>query len=276
MSYWPLNNIIWVAAIILWTLAKRNSRYPRLIALIKKKIGYVERKEKIKTGIVESRIRIYAQDIKKRSPHDLNRIERILAPLLRLRRYTGTIANLISFLRILLAIIVILLLIIYYLAGEMVIVLFAALFCFIVSCVSDFFDGATARALAEISDLGKKLDPVADKILLAAPFFILGLIYLPATIYWSIIRQEAFLMVIFMLKLIAERLPFAMASQANYWGKTKTTFELIAAGFLFLCPLNLVFVDVASFLFNCSIPLAVGSIVGYLSSVKRLPKASEV
>lgn len=270
MSYWLLNNIIWTGIITIWVLAKRSKSYPLLIGFIKKKAGYVERKEKIRISWLESKIRFYAQDIKRRSPHDLNLVEKIFAPLLNLKRYTGTIANLISFSRILLAIIVVLLLIIYYLTGEMPAILLTALFCFIISGVSDFFDGATARALEEISSLGKKLDPFADKVLLSAPFFILGAIYLPANTYWSIIRQETFLMIIFLLKLVAEKLPFSMASQANSWGKTKTTFELIAAGFLFICPLNPVFVSVANFLFLISIPLAIGSIVGYISSVRYL------
>jgi|GEM_PF-871400 len=269
MSYWLLNNGIWIAVIVVWVLLKKNRHYLLFTEKIKKRVGYNEKKEEIKLSLFESKIRARAQDIKKRSPHDLNRAERILAPILRLKRYTGTIANLISMLRTLLAVIVALLVIIYLTGGETIIIL-TALFCFIVASTSDFLDGAMARALDEISRLGQIIDPLADKAILAAPLFTLGVIFLSDVIYWSIVRQELFLLIIAILKMMAHKLPFSIASRANYWGKAKTVFELVAAGFLFLCPFYPVFIKIADFLFSCSIPLAVGSLVGYLSSVKRL------
>ena len=270
MSYWLLNNIVWVAVITLWVIAKKHHNYSILTDFLKKEVGYIEHKEIIRASWLESKIRIYAQDIKKRSPHDLNQAERMLVPILNLKRYTGTIANLISFLRILLAVIVVLILKIYYLTEQGYVLMIAALFCFAIAGISDFLDGATARALEEISKLGKIIDPLADKIILASPFFILGPIFLTDQIYWMIIRQEGFLLIIALLKMIVHKLPFSMASQANYWGKVKTTVELIAAGFLFLCPFDRTFIEVSNIMFNCSVPLAIGSIVGYLSSVRRL------
>lgn len=44
--------------------------------------------------------------------------------------------------------------------------------CF-VAVTSDFIDGAIARRLNMVSDLGRKLDPIADKILLLSVFFII-------------------------------------------------------------------------------------------------------
>ncbi|MFI5246473.1 MAG: CDP-alcohol phosphatidyltransferase family protein, partial [Gemmatimonadales bacterium] len=41
---------------------------------------------------------------------------------------------------------------------------------YIVSAVSDYFDGWLARTRGEITDLGKTLDPLADKLLLVATF----------------------------------------------------------------------------------------------------------
>jgi CDP-diacylglycerol--glycerol-3-phosphate 3-phosphatidyltransferase len=272
MVNWSLNHFVWIwlAAITFWVLAKKTNYYWRLIAWTRKKTGYAEKKEQIKSSWLESQIRSYAQDVKQRAPNNLNPIEKIFVPLLRLRRYTGTIANLISILRILLAIIVTLLLIIYYLTMRPVTIMITALLCFVTASLLDLLDGATARALGEVSPLGKILDPLADKILLASAL-ILAYVYLPSFTFWALIRQEGCLFILSLLKMAAKKLPFSMASQANWWGKIKTTVELIAASFLFLCPLNQIFITIANIIFIISIPLAIGSIVGYLSSVSYEP-----
>lgn len=43
----------------------------------------------------------------------------------------------------------------------------AGLVVFVAAATSDYFDGALARARGEISDLGRCLDPIADKVLVA-------------------------------------------------------------------------------------------------------------
>lgn len=53
----------------------------------------------------------------------------------------------------------------------------AAFLIFVVAAVSDLWDGYLARSRGWVTDLGKLLDPIADKLLLAAtfiPFYILS------------------------------------------------------------------------------------------------------
>ena len=49
----------------------------------------------------------------------------------------------------------------------------AAFFIFVVAGLTDFFDGYIARKYNMITDLGKLLDPIADKIMVSAAFIML-------------------------------------------------------------------------------------------------------
>ncbi|MDP1907330.1 MAG: CDP-alcohol phosphatidyltransferase family protein, partial [Hyphomicrobium sp.] len=49
----------------------------------------------------------------------------------------------------------------------------AAMCLFVVACVTDWFDGYFARRYHQISRLGRFLDPIADKLLVAATLLML-------------------------------------------------------------------------------------------------------
>ena len=67
----------------------------------------------------------------------------------------------------------------------------AALFCFIIAAVTDWLDGYLARRLNLVTSLGKLLDPLADKILIAAAFVSFTEIGLcPAWITTAILFRE--------------------------------------------------------------------------------------
>ena len=78
-----------------------------------------------------------------------------------------TIPNLLSFIRIILVPIIVVL----YLKKHMV----AATVLVVVSGASDMLDGFIARTFNQVSDLGKLLDPIADKLFLVSAFIALGI-----------------------------------------------------------------------------------------------------
>jgi len=79
-----------------------------------------------------------------------------------------TIPNIITFIRIFLIPIIL-----YLLFSENPNIVLIAGLLFIVSSVSDYFDGYLARTLNQSSKLGTLLDPVADKLLIASVIVVL-------------------------------------------------------------------------------------------------------
>ncbi len=81
---------------------------------------------------------------------------------------TPTIPNLLTFARLLMVPIVVGL---FYLDRPLS--NWAAASIFILACITDYLDGYFARTLRQISNLGRFLDPIADKVLIAATILML-------------------------------------------------------------------------------------------------------
>jgi len=101
-----------------------------------------------------------------------------------------------------------------------------ALISFIIAAASDWFDGYFARKLNLVTSLGKLLDPLADKILVAAGFIYLssnlnskGLC--PVWVTCAIIGRE--FMVTGLRQIAVEQ---GVVIAADRLGKWKTTFQL--------------------------------------------------
>ncbi|MBL4740868.1 MAG: CDP-diacylglycerol--glycerol-3-phosphate 3-phosphatidyltransferase [Sneathiella sp.] len=113
---------------------------------------------------------------------------------------------------------------------------------FIAAGVTDFFDGYFARKNGQISKLGQFLDPVADKILVAAVLFFLvaidriyGWALIPAVI---ILCRE--IMVSGLREFLAELRVGMPVSRLAKW---KTTMQILAICFLLAGPAAQVYFD---------------------------------
>lgn len=101
----------------------------------------------------------------------------------------------------------------------------AALAIFILASLTDWLDGYLARRLGLITDLGKLLDPLADKILIAAVFIgFVGKDLAPAWIVVCIVARE---FLITGLRGLASAKGVILPAQA--WGKHKTISQMITA-----------------------------------------------
>ena len=98
-----------------------------------------------------------------------------------------------------------------------------ALAIFIIASLTDLIDGKIARKYNLVTDFGKFMDPLADKLLVCSAM--IGLIDLgriPSYVVIIIIARE---FIISGFRLIAADNGRVIA--ASYWGKFKTTFQMI-------------------------------------------------
>lgn len=98
-----------------------------------------------------------------------------------------------------------------------------ALAIFIVASLTDLLDGHIARKYNLVTNFGKFMDPLADKLLVcAAMICLVEMGRLPAWIVIVIISRE---FIISGFRLIASDNGRVIA--ASYWGKFKTTFQML-------------------------------------------------
>jgi CDP-diacylglycerol---glycerol-3-phosphate 3-phosphatidyltransferase len=101
---------------------------------------------------------------------------------------------------------------------------FLAALTFSVAAITDYFDGYLARRYGLVSNLGKVMDPVADKLLVSSALIMLtSLGWMPAWIACIIIGRE--LAVTGLRNIIAQNRQDVSASSL---GKYKTGFQIAA------------------------------------------------
>ncbi len=94
---------------------------------------------------------------------------------------------------------------------------------FIIASLTDLLDGKIARKYNLVTDFGKFMDPLADKLLVcSAMICLVDLDRIPSWIVVIIIARE---FIISGFRLIAVENGRVIA--ASYWGKFKTTFQMI-------------------------------------------------
>ncbi len=107
--------------------------------------------------------------------------------------------------------------------GETIYAEYTALAIFIVASLTDLLDGKIARKYNLVTNFGKFMDPLADKLLVCAAMIVLvEMERIPSWVVVIIISRE---FIISGFRLIASDNGVVIA--ASYWGKFKTTFQMI-------------------------------------------------
>jgi CDP-diacylglycerol--glycerol-3-phosphate 3-phosphatidyltransferase len=110
-----------------------------------------------------------------------------------------------------------------------------ALAIFILAAITDYFDGYFARAYEQQSALGRMLDPIADKLLIASCLLMLvsdGTIH-SWSLWAAIVILCREILVSGLREFLAELKVSVPVSRVAKW---KTTFQLLAVGFLIAGP----------------------------------------
>ena len=111
----------------------------------------------------------------------------------------------------------------------------AAFILYCLAGITDYLDGILARASGTVSKLGVFLDPVADKIMVAA--VIVMLIHNDNILGWHVIPALVIILREITVSGLREFLATARVSlPVSRLAKWKTTFQMVALGALILAP----------------------------------------
>ena len=135
---------------------------------------------------------------------------------------------------------------------------------FCVASFTDFLDGYIARRDGLVTNFGKFMDPLADKLLVGAALICLvetG--QLPAWVVVIIISRE---FIISGFRLIASDNGVVIA--ASYWGKFKTVTQMAMVIVLILNIQNAVFAVIGQVLMWAAVILTIVSLVDYIAKNK--------
>ena len=137
---------------------------------------------------------------------------------------------------------------------------------FVAASVTDWFDGHLARKYNLITNFGKFMDPLADKLLVcSAMICMIEVDKLPAWVVIIIIGRE---FIISGFRLIAAENGIVIA--ANYWGKFKTVSQMFMIIFLILdLPGNIASV-IETVLIYLALILTVVSLIDYIVKNKEV------
>ncbi len=142
---------------------------------------------------------------------------------------------------------------------------------FIIASLTDLLDGKIARKYNLITDFGKFMDPLADKLLVcAAMICLVEMGRLPAWMVIIIISRE---FIISGFRLVASDNGVVIA--ASYWGKFKTTFQMLMIIVLIL-NLGGVFDMIGLVLTWIALILTVVSLIDYLVKNKQVILEGEI
>ena len=142
---------------------------------------------------------------------------------------------------------------------------FAALAIFIIASITDFLDGYIARKNHLVTNFGKFMDPLADKLLVSAAMICLvSMDRLPAWMVIIIISRE---FAISGFRLIAADNGIVIA--ASWWGKFKTVSQMIMI-ILLIANLGGIFTILEQIFMWVALILTVVSLADYIWKNKKV------
>ena len=155
---------------------------------------------------------------------------------------------------------------VYLLEGKATInwIMIILMLVFFIASMTDFLDGYLARKNNEVTDLGKFLDPIADKMLINSMMVFLALNFVSLA---GDNKFPFFLVIIMIVRdLVVDGLRFMVAKKnvvvaANIFGKLKTVTQMVAIVVVFLNGFPFSYFD-----YNWPIYLHIGDWLCYIAT----------
>ncbi len=141
-----------------------------------------------------------------------------------------------------------------------------ALVIFIIASLTDLLDGKIARRYNLVTTFGKFADPLADKILVISAM--ICLVELGLIRSWIVIIIVAREFIISGFRIIAAEKNVVIA--ASYWGKFKTTFQMIMVIMLIADIDNVIWQTTAVVITYIALILTIVSLVDYIIKNKEV------
>ncbi len=142
---------------------------------------------------------------------------------------------------------------------------YIALAIFIVASLTDTLDGYLARKNNQITNFGKFMDPLADKLLVSAAMICLVELHrIPGWVVIVIISRE---FIISGFRLVASDNGIVIA--ASWWGKVKTITQMLMI-ILVIADIGGVFVTLETVFIYAAMGLTVVSLIDYIAKNRRV------
>ena len=141
---------------------------------------------------------------------------------------------------------------------------------FLVASFSDFLDGHIARKYNMVTNYGKFMDPIADKLLVNSLFIILmvsGPFRIPAWITVIMIARD---LIVDAIRLLAAEQNKVLA--ASFWGKLKTVLQMVALSFVLLNGFPLSFISPLAGNIFCLVLCSLAAFTSLMSGIMYLVK----
>lgn len=145
---------------------------------------------------------------------------------------------------------------------------YTALVLFIAASLTDTLDGYLARKYNQVTNFGKFMDPLADKLLVCSAM--ICLIEKGQLAAWIVIIIIAREFIISGFRLVAADNGIVIA--ASYWGKFKTVFQMLMVIVLILDIPNPFFAVLGTVLTYIALALTVVSLIDYIAKNKNVLK----
>ncbi len=143
-----------------------------------------------------------------------------------------------------------------------------ALIIFIVASLTDMLDGKIARKYGLITNFGKFMDPLADKMLVSSAMICLTVINPEMLPVWAVLIIIAREFIISGFRLVASDAGVVIA--AGIWGKCKTVSQMVMV-ILMLADLKVPYMDIViAVIMYVAVALTIISLIDYIWKNKEV------